>query len=181
MSSGPGREPWRSARPDFQIQHGHEHGFHDLSQFPGAIPALPSVGMFLLLAGHVHDCVSHRLSFELLIHSQGRFGSASSSQPPRTAYRGFHSICSSWFRRRNRSSRSGRTPDRKVQGRMLLRRSMVSKRTIRRTTSLNCTPRPNAEVFYQKGCRQPPVHLNLMVLAGPGAFQNLRREVRARI
>src|ERR1039457_6960495 len=59
--------------------------------------------------------------------------------------------------------------------RMLLRRSIVSKYAMRRTGSLNCQSTP--EVLHEEGGRQPPVHFNRVVLAGPCPFYDVGREI----
>src|SRR5208283_476906 len=147
----------------------------------GWIPAFDPVGMLHLSTGHVHDGASDGLPFELLLDAEGRFGAAQ-QQPAASKQRAvdFFQDAPLGF---------GVEIDQDVAAEHQVERPQ-SPHALAQVDGLETDHPPQrivqlpvhagtAKVLHQVGRRQATVHLDLLVLAGSGAFQDLRGKVGA--
>src|ERR1035441_9511578 len=146
-----------------------------------SVSVLNSVGIGVLSAGDVDGRASYGLSFKPLLDAERRLGAAQ-QQPAASKQRAVeflqdlfpgpgvevdHDVAAEHQVERSEGAHALAQVNRFEAGHpaYLLAQLPVNART--------------AEMLHQKGRRQTPVHLNLLVLPGPGAFQDLRGKVGA--
>src|ERR1035438_1676996 len=147
----------------------------------GSISALDSVNPSVFSAGDIDDSSSHGLSFKPLLDAERRLRAA--QQQPTASKQSaveFLQYVLLGFRVDTDHDVAAEPQVERPEGTHAL--AQVNRlETGHPAHQLAQLPLDSgtAEVLDQEGRRQTPVHLNLLVLAGPGALQNLRGKVGA--
>src|ERR1039458_558732 len=144
-----------------------------------SVSVLNSVGISFLSAGDVDDRASHCLFFKPLVDAEGRLGAAQ-QQPAASEQRAVEFV-------QDFLPGPGVEVDHDVAAEHQVERSEGA-HALAQVNRLKTGHPPHlltqlpvhtgtTKMFHEQGGRQTPVHLNLLVLAGPGAFQDLRGKV----
>src|ERR1035438_4873524 len=144
-----------------------------------SVSVVNSEGISFLSAGDVDDRASHGLSFKPLLDTEGRL-SAAQQQPAASKQRAMEFL-------QDLLPGSGVEVDHDVAAEHQVERSERA-HALAQVNRLKTGHPPHlltqlpvhtgtTKMFHEQGGRQTPVHLNLLVLAGPGAFQDLRGKV----
>src|ERR1017187_2851111 len=147
----------------------------------GSISMLNSVGISVFLAGDIDDRASHGLSFKPFLDAERRLGAAQ-QQPAaskQSAVKFFQYVLLGFGVEINHDIAAEHQVERSEGAHALAQVNRLETGHPAHRLAQLPLHAGTAEVLNQKGRRQTPVHLNLLVLAGPGTLQNLRGEIGA--
>src|SRR5271157_645191 len=148
---------------------------------PVRVSVLNSVGIGFLSAGDVDGRASHGLSFKPLLDAEGRLGAA--EQQPAASKQRAMEFLQDFLPGRSVEVNKDIAAEHQIEGSEGAHAlaQVNGLKTGHATHRLAQLPvhAGTAEILDQEGRRQTAVHLNLLVLTGPGAFQDLRGKVGA--